>query len=87
MTGPDPHPAVHRPWAFICGADPDDSVVTLAERPAQQIASALLEDVGDWNRAVQGLQGEAPPAVSEALGALHEAVCGWADWNARRHSS
>jgi hypothetical protein len=85
VSGIVPHAAVHRPWAFICGADPDDSVVSLAERPAAQIASALLEDVGDWHRAVEGLQHtEMPPAVSEALSALHEAVCGWTDWNARK---
>jgi hypothetical protein len=78
------HPAVHRPWVFICGRDPDDLVVVLAERPAAQVAVALLEDVGDWHRAVRALQKtDVPPAVADALGALHDAVCGWVDWNAR----
>ncbi|GCD38010.1 hypothetical protein OEIGOIKO_05820 [Streptomyces chrestomyceticus JCM 4735] len=76
-----PHPAVHRPWMFICGANPDDSVVTFAENPAKQIASALLEDIGDWHSAIANLQKtDVPPPVLDALGRLHDAVCGWTDW-------
>lgn len=79
-----PHPAVHSPWMFICGADPDDSVVAFAENPAAQIASALLEEVGDWNHAIKNLQRtDVPPAVTAALDALHDAMCGWVDWNAK----
>jgi hypothetical protein len=87
MTQPPfvPHKAVHRPFVFICGSDPDDSAVTFTENPAARIASGLLEDIGDWYTAIRAVQQtEIPPAVTEALGALHEAVCGWTDWTARR---
>ncbi|TQE33105.1 hypothetical protein [Streptomyces ipomoeae] len=84
MNGSQPHPGVHRPWMFICSAtDPDASVVALAEHPAVVVASRLLEDVGAWYDALHSVQKTAvPPAVTEALGALHEAACGWADWTA-----
>ena len=78
-----PHHGVHTPWMFICGADPDGSVVTFAEHPAAVVASRLLEEVGDWYRALSGVQKTTvPDAVTEALGVLHEAACGWADWTA-----
>jgi hypothetical protein len=68
---------------FICGANPDDSVVAFAENPAAHIASALLEDIGDWHRAVRQLERtDVPPTVATALAALHEATCGWVDWTA-----
>ncbi|MGW0337065.1 hypothetical protein ACWD0J_35450 [Streptomyces sp. NPDC003011] len=85
MTTADftPHPAVHTPWMFLCSmGDPDASVVSFAENPARQIAGALLEDVGDWHHAIKNLQRtDVPPAVTAALDALHDAVCGWVDWN------
>jgi hypothetical protein len=82
-TGFKPHPAVHAPWMFMCSVDdPDVSAVSFAENPAAQIASALLEDVGDWHHAIKNLQRtDVPPAVTTALDALHDAICGWADWN------
>lgn len=80
----EPHPAIHRPWMFICAADPDESSVAYAENPAAQIASSLLEDIGDWHHAIKNLrQTDVPPAVAAALDVLHEAVCGWTDWNAQ----
>lgn len=85
MTAADfkPHRGVHRPLTFICGANPDDAIVTFLERPAAVIASRLLEDVGDWHQAIQHLEKtDVPPAVTEALDALHDAMCGWADWTA-----
>jgi hypothetical protein len=48
VTDFKPHPAVHAPWMFLCSMDdPDAAVVSYAENPGAQIASALLEDVGD----------------------------------------
>lgn len=78
-----PHPSIHSPWMFMCAMDdPDAAIVSVAEKPAAQIASALLEDVGDWHHAVKNLQkAHVPPAVTAALNALHEAVCGWTEWN------
>ena len=87
MNAPDfkPHPAVHAPWMFLCSMDdPDAAIVSIAEKPAAQIASALLEDVGDWNHAIRNLQrADVPPAVTAALDAFHDAVCGWVEWNER----
>jgi hypothetical protein len=88
MTAEDfqPHSGVHRPWMFICGADPDESSVTFSENPAARIAGALLEDIGDWHRAINGLRNtDVPPPVAAALDQLHEAVCGWTDWTTARH--
>ncbi len=83
MTTFQPHPGVHRPWMFICGADPDDSVVSFAEHPPATVSSRLLEDIGGWHSALRGVEKTAvPAAVTEALEVLHEAVCGWADWTA-----
>lgn len=80
-----PHPAIHRTHGVICSLD-HGCIVGLSERPADRIAAALLEDVGDWHRAVKALtRTEVPPAVSDALDALHEAVCGWTDWTAAQH--
>ena len=77
-----PHPGVHTPWMFICSMDdPDASAVSYAENPAAQIASTLLEEVGDWHHAIKGLQRtDVPPAVTAALDTLHDAMCGWVDW-------
>ncbi|MFJ8301563.1 hypothetical protein ACIQ9R_37440 [Streptomyces sp. NPDC094447] len=87
MTDTDftPHPGVHTPWMFICGADPDDAVVAYAEHPPAHIASVLLEDISEWHHAIQNLQkATVPPPVVEALDRLHEAVCGWVEWNEKQ---
>lgn len=85
MSAPEfkPHPAVHAPWMFLCSMDdPDAAVVSYAENPAARIASALLEDVGDWHHAIKNLQrADVPPGVTAALDAFHDAVCGWVEWN------
>lgn len=80
-----PHPAVHTPWMFICSMDdPDSSAVAFAENPAARIASDLLEEIGDWHHAIKNLQRtDVPPAVTAALDTLHDAVCGWVEWNER----
>lgn len=80
-----PHPGVHAPWMFICTMDdPDAAVVSYDENPAAQIASTLLEEVGDWHHALKNLQrADVPPAVTAALDVLHEAMCGWVEWNER----
>ena len=79
-----PHPGVHRPWMFICTMDdPDAAVVSYDENPAAHIASQLLEEVGDWSHALKNLKrSDVPPAVTAALDALHDAMCGWTDWTA-----
>lgn len=84
-----PHPKVHRTFTFICSlSDPDASVAGVVERPAEEISAALLEDIGDWYRAVRGMRRtEVPPAVTSALDALHDAVCGWTDWTARQSTT
>jgi hypothetical protein len=68
---------------FLCSMeDPDASVVSFAENPAAQIASALLEDLGDWHHAIKNLQrADVPPPVLATLDAFHDAVCGWVEWN------
>lgn len=78
-----PHPGVHKPWMFICSMDdPDAAVVSYDESPVAQIASVLLEEVGDWHHALKNLKrADVPPAVTTALDALHDAMCGWVDWN------
>lgn len=70
---------------FICSMDdPDAAIVGLTENPADRVASALLEDVGDWLDAIKELKRtEVPAGVISTLHALHEAVCGWVDWDAR----
>ncbi|UJV42042.1 hypothetical protein [Streptomyces sp. AMCC400023] len=83
MTGFKPHPAVHAPWMFMCAMDdPDAVIISYAENPGAQIASALLEDVGDWHHAIKNLQRtNVPDGVVTALDAFHDAVCGWVEWN------
>ncbi|MFD5031678.1 hypothetical protein ACFWM0_14870 [Streptomyces sp. NPDC058405] len=82
-TGFTPHHAVHTPWMFICSMDdPDAAIVSYDENPGAQIASTLLEEVGDWHHAIKTLKRtDVPPAVTTALNALHDAMCGWVEWN------
>ncbi|MFJ4988686.1 hypothetical protein ACIP9H_33415 [Streptomyces sp. NPDC088732] len=78
-----PHPSVHRPYMFICDIDdPDAVVVAYNENPAARIASDLLDELGEWHHALHNLQRESVPAgVLAALDELHDAVCGWVEWN------
>lgn len=73
------HSGVHEPHSFICG--PDVHIVTLRARAPRAIAGALLEDIGDWMRALHGLkEADLPPAVVDQVTALHDATCNWVDW-------
>jgi len=74
-----PHRLIHRPAMFTCHSGGCD--VGYRERPERDVASGLLEEVGEWYRAVASLQRtNVPGGVSDALEALHEAACGWVDW-------
>jgi hypothetical protein len=79
-----PHDGVHRAVSFISGDF--GCIVTLDARPAGDIAASLLEDVGDWMRALHTIPaGQQPPAaVMAAVDTLHTVVCDWTDWEHRR---
>lgn len=74
-----PHEGVHRAVSFTCydgGCD-----IGFAEHPAPQIASALLEDTGNWLAALnQVARTDVPAGVLDALTALHDTATGWVDW-------
>ncbi len=83
-----PHPGVYAPASFICmsaGPSPHtashDCVVTFRARPHREIASVLLEEIGDWMRALRALPAgaAAPAGVVDAVTAAHDAVANWSD--------
>lgn len=75
----EPNPLVHRPAMFVCHSDGCD--IGYRERPEREVASGLLEEIGEWFRAMEGLtRTNVPGGVSAAMRALHEAACGWVDW-------
>lgn len=84
-----PHQGVYRPASFICGDQTVGCVVTFTARPGEQVAAGLLEDVGDWYRALRGLPAGAdvPPPVVDAVGTLLTAVQHWVELNERRSAS
>lgn len=82
------HSGVYRPSMFVCATDQRDSYVLYDARPGAEISAALLDDTGDWWKALRALpDGVVPDGVTAAVEALHEAVCGWSDWLSRTATS